>query len=59
MINGNGFGPTAALMDEVDLQLPDRRLEVVQLVQPRFRGAPIVDIRPVRDELARVREVAP
>jgi len=48
-----------ALVDEVDLDAVDRRLELVELVQFAFLRAPVVLIAPIRDQLLEVRGIRP
>ena len=44
-------------MHEMDLDAVDRRLELVELVQPPLLGAPVVLVAPVGDKLTEVGQV--
>ena len=44
-------------MDEVDVEPVDVRRELIELVEAPFRGAPVVTVVPVSDELFQVSEV--
>ena len=57
MTSGNGFGPVAAHVDEVDAEVADACAELRERVQRRLGRAPVVALAPVGDQLAQVREV--
>ena len=59
MTSGNGLGPDAARVDEVDAEVADAGPELREGVQRRLGGAPVVALRPMGDQLAQVREVRP
>ena len=49
--------PDALLVDHVDAEAADLRLELGEAVEARFRGAPVETVAPVGDELAYRAEV--
>ena len=55
--SGHGFGPLPGHVQEMHVDVVQRRLELRERVQPRLLGAPVETAAPVLDQAAQVIDV--